>query len=243
MLDFGIVDVRQTGLFDALGRSWGLFHDVASWPMLTDMVQRQSAQLLTSQGDHAWEAQGGMRDTHGNLTFKTTGSRAVAALMNSIAAEHGGFLWTEQDGNTWAVRLVSAAGNDPSVFHGFGLSCSAGAVTAEVREQLHRKAKGLRLYERAESCLWAIHATVLAQRASLVLLPDVMLGQLFWGGDSGKWPDHWRGHVRQVLASLLSVRWATFRFAKESWRPRFGAQAVALSYVEDLRVSRPEFNK
>jgi hypothetical protein len=42
-----------------------------------------------------------------------------------------------------------------------------------------------------------------------------------------------------VLQSLLSLRWASFRFGHHGWQPRFGAQAVAVAYVEDLRVNRP----
>src|SRR5262249_6750098 len=110
---------------------------------------------------------------------------------------------------------------------------------ADVRAQLQRAAQGLRLYERAACGLWALHAAVLAQRSSLVLLPDVTLRQVVWGGRRGL-PPHWRAQLGAVLRSLLSLRWASSRFNTHGWQPRFGAQAVAVSYVEDLRVSRPD---
>src|SRR5262249_26884982 len=52
-------------------------------------------------------------------------------------------------------------------------------------------------------------------------------------------PPNWRRDVRSVLFSLLRLRWAVLRLAKGGWLPKFGAQAVALSYVEDLALNRP----
>jgi hypothetical protein len=187
--------------------------------------------------------------------------------MRALAAGPGGFLWSDPAGMTWAVRLVHAGGSDADAF-GFGLSWpGAGsalgparhagvrlpapselsqpgaAAPAGPRERLERVARGLRLGGRAECLLWATHAAVLAQRSSLVLLPDLLLAQLVWAGkrfgEGRRWPRHWRQDLFSVLQSLLSMRWATFRFARDGWQPRFGAQAVAVSYVEDLHLNRP----
>jgi hypothetical protein len=267
MHDLVLCDRQQTALFEALGRTRGLFQSVSHWPDIEDVLGNRSAALLAEQGERAWEAMGGIRDAQRGFAFKPCPSPAVAALMRELAADPGGFLWADRGGKTWAVRLVPARGNDPAAFHGFGLSWPGAGVVpgpargtetgsrkggqlaqsapsdvatpAGVREQLQRVAGELWLYERAEQCLWALHAAVLAQRSSLVLLPDVLLGQIIWGGKRGCWPKHWRSQILDVLRSLLGLQWATFRFTRDGWQPRFGAHAVAVAYVEDLRVSRP----
>jgi hypothetical protein len=259
-------DRRRAGLFGALGRERGLFRDVACWPDLRDFLRGRSAALLTQQGERAWEALGGVRDAQG-LGFRACGGPAVAAAMGALAAGPGGFLWADPAGMAWAVRLVHAGGSDADAF-GFGLSwpgagsapgqarCAAvrppasgelaqpgAAPPGGARERLECVARGLRLGGRAECLLWATHAAVLAQRSSLVLLPDLLLAQLVWAGKrfggGRRWPRHWRHDLLAVLQSLLSLRWATFRFARDGWQPRFGAQAVAVCYVEDLHLNRP----
>jgi hypothetical protein len=40
---------------------------------------------------------------------------------------------------------------------------------------------------------WAIHLAVITQRSPDIVLPDVLLGQVFWGGDKKAWPSNWRG--------------------------------------------------
>lgn len=42
---------------------------------------------------------------------------------------------------------------------------------------------------------WAIHQAVIIQRSSTVILPDVLLGQVTWGGDRKTWPKNWRSRL------------------------------------------------
>jgi len=90
--DFVLCDRQRAGLFGALGRERGLFHDVACWPDIRDVLRGRSAALLAQQGERAWEAQGGVRDAQG-LGFRASGGPAVAAAMRALAAGPGGFLW------------------------------------------------------------------------------------------------------------------------------------------------------
>src|SRR5437588_12416772 len=59
----------------------------------------------------------------------------------------------------------------------------------------------------ALEAVWAVHAAVLAQRRSAVYLPDVALGQLFWGGRRQGWPKNWRSQALDVLTGLVPLRW------------------------------------
>jgi hypothetical protein len=46
---------------------------------------------------------------------------------------------------------------------------------------------------------WAIRLAVLSQRSAHVVVPDVLLGQVFWGGEKSRWPANWR---RDLLRRL-----------------------------------------
>lgn len=48
---------------------------------------------------------------------------------------------------------------------------------------------------------WAIHLAVIAQRSPFVVVPDVMLGQVLWGGDRQQWPRNWRQFILRTLQS------------------------------------------
>src|SRR6516165_9563408 len=82
--DFVLCDRLRAGLFSALGRERGLFRDVACWPDLRGVLRDRSAALLTQQGERAWEAQGGVRDAEGGLSFRASGGPAVAAAMRAL---------------------------------------------------------------------------------------------------------------------------------------------------------------
>ncbi len=49
--------------------------------------------------------------------------------------------------------------------------------------------------------IFALHQAVIVQKAATVILADIVLGQIQWGGDRGKWPNNWR----QTLVQLLAV--------------------------------------
>lgn len=46
---------------------------------------------------------------------------------------------------------------------------------------------------------WAVHLAVIDQRSARVVLPDILLAQVFWGGDRSDWPSNWRRHLLHVL--------------------------------------------
>jgi hypothetical protein len=49
---------------------------------------------------------------------------------------------------------------------------------------------------------WAIHQAVIAQRSAQVIVPDVLLGQVFWGGNKECWPANWRNNILTRLQEL-----------------------------------------
>jgi hypothetical protein len=49
---------------------------------------------------------------------------------------------------------------------------------------------------------WAIHLAVIAQRSAVVVLPDVLLGQVLWGGDRDTWPANWRRFLLDQLTEF-----------------------------------------
>jgi hypothetical protein len=51
---------------------------------------------------------------------------------------------------------------------------------------------------------WAIHQAVLVQKTSRVVLPDVVLAQVLWGGDQGRRPRNWRRRLVQRLRRLAA---------------------------------------
>jgi hypothetical protein len=56
--------------------------------------------------------------------------------------------------------------------------------------------------ERITGLQGTIHLAVISQRSARVVLPDVLLAQVFWGGDRSKWPANWRQFLRRRLEWL-----------------------------------------
>ena len=46
---------------------------------------------------------------------------------------------------------------------------------------------------------WAIHQAVIIQKTSRVILADVVLAQVLWGGEKSHWPRNWRQRLVQRL--------------------------------------------
>jgi hypothetical protein len=46
---------------------------------------------------------------------------------------------------------------------------------------------------------WLIHQAVIVQKTSRVILADVILAQVLWGGDRSRWPRNWRQRIVQRL--------------------------------------------
>jgi hypothetical protein len=264
VLDLAIADRTQVELFAAVGRTRGPFHGVVDWPYLNGLVQDRSRSLLASQGEAAWKAAGGVYGEDGRPTFSVR-SACAAQLVQQIAGGPGGFIWTDSQGTGWAVRLVAVNAGGPGTYGGLALSWNGGgrvidpvarqeyrraveqqiaelevAGEAETRRQLRQVAERMWLYERGEQLLWAVHAAVLMQRRSVVLLPDVGLGEVVWGGDRAAWPDNWRGSIADVLGSLTQLHLAVLQVGGGAWKPQFTMRSVAVASFEDLERNRKQ---
>jgi hypothetical protein len=53
---------------------------------------------------------------------------------------------------------------------------------------------------------WAIHQAVIVQKTSRVILPDVVLAQVLWGGERGNWPRNWRRRLVQRLKRAATLK-------------------------------------
>lgn len=172
----------------------------------------------------------------------------------------GGFLWNDPKGIGWAVRLVPAAGPRGLTYCGFAVTwLGTGGVfdpiaqkryendlrsklesmkradASERRRQLEKQARRLWLSERGERLLWWVHQAVLAQRTSVVMLPDVLLGQAIAGSDRNSWSASWRQDVKEVLRSLTFLHAAELPFDSGNWQPCFGSLSATLLYARDLK--------
>jgi hypothetical protein len=75
----------------------------------------------------------------------------------------------------------------------------------------------------------------------VVLLPDILLGQVVWGGARDQWPQDWRGDLLQTLRSLTDLRLEVLRLSSsEGWRPQLGMYSVAVGAVEQISLTRPQ---
>lgn len=260
--DMAMADSTQVALFNAVGQTRRPFGQVEGWADLGDVLADRSQAMLTSQGDEAWRSAGGIRDKDGVMTFRCP-SDAGAAVVRELAENEKGFLWTDDDEISWAVRLVPGAGYDR--YHGFGITwLGAGWVFDQQAREQHRQvieanlaqmqqadpaknkamlrkaARRLWLFERAERMLWCIHAAVLLKRQSVVLLPDVFLRELIWAQEPGGWPQNWRQEVMSVLRSLSFLHGAEFHIGNASWKPQFDSSSVFLTNVRDLKTKPSE---
>lgn len=259
ILDLGLADKTQVELFAAVGRTKGAFQGVIEWPYLNSLVHERSQRLLTTDGEEAWRAMGGNYGDDGKPTF-TSRSNYAAQIVQEIADETGGFIWSDTLGNGWAVRLVTMNVGDPKAYGGLAISWNGGGriidplareeyrraveqqiavlETGDIRKQLSNIANNLWLYERGEQLLWAIHAAVLMQRRSIVLLPDVGLGEVVWGGNQASWPKNWRGSLGDILESLTKLHMAMLQVGGTLWEPQFTMRSVAVASYENLERTR-----
>lgn len=201
----------------ALGRERGLFGRIGDWPALADHLARLSADRLATAGAEEWALVGGGRDEDGRPTFKEN-STGMQVALRELAADPGGFRYSDAEGVDWAVRLVPVGGRQPG-FVGFAVTLNPAA------------ASGLWLSERAEQLLWLIMGAAPAG-SGVFTLPDKMLAGAVWGG--GNLPKDWRGDLSQILRSLMRLHSAVIRFGGSQLVPRFRAESVALAHFADL---------
>jgi hypothetical protein len=220
LLDGMIIDRVQANAFACLGGR-GIFTDWRRWPTVERHLGEASRYELHTEGPERWEALGGYRDSNGMETVDPT-SPLGAASLSSAARKYGGILWHD---HTWtrAIRLRQ--------FHeDQSLLCFA------LTWPNHEEGALLRLGCTAEQCLFLIHAEVLRQRSSRIIVPDVAFGEVRWGGRRQLWPKNWRQEIAQVLFSLIDIRFEKLRLNISHWPPRLGASSVLLSRVEDCYV-------
>lgn len=69
------------------------------------------------------------------------------------------------------------------------------AISGQMKRGRQRMGAGLQ---------WAIHQAVIVQKSSRVILPDVVLAQVLWGGEKSCWPRNWRRSLVQRLKRLAA---------------------------------------
>ena len=261
--DMAMVDAGQMRLFQEIGRHRSPFQGIASWPWLDERLRQRSVETIAKQGHETWRAMGGQYDDDGHPSFRLTAG-IVGDIIDEIESTTGGLLWMDREGMGWAVKLGRPPQADPATRFGFGVSWAGETLwldpvardqamesrsrnsgghapvgREEGRRQLEEVARRLRLFTRAEQLLWLVHAFVLRARSSVIVLPDILLGQVVWGGDRDAWPKDWRREVMLTLRSLTMLRSEVFRLDGAGWRPRLGACSVGVASVEQLSVTSP----
>ena len=259
--DFAMVDSQQAAAFTAVGRVRSPFTGIAEWPWLEEVMHERSQQVLDQAGEDAWRAQGGVRDTQtGRATFRKT-APLVAEIVQKIAKDHGGLIYTDDQGIGWAVRLLPSPGKDEAriglafSWHGDPLLLDAAArqqyiqavekglpspdTTGQVaqREGLLRVAGRLRLYSRAEQLLWLIYTAVRKQRRSVVVLADETLAMAIWGAHNR--PKNWRQDIFDTLRSLCYLHVEQLHIAQGGW-PRLDLHSVAVAGVRRLEANQAD---
>ena len=259
--DFIRFDIQQDLAFTAIGRIRSPFAGVTEWPWLDVAMRERSAQLLAEVGEDAWREQGGVLDSQGEPTFRKA-VPTVASIVQEIAAEQGGLIYTDDRGMSWAVRLLPSPGQDSDVrvglafnWHGNPLALDPvsreqvlqlidSPATAHViancdaTQGLTQLANRLRLYSRAEQLLWMIYTAVRKQRQSVVVLPDESLALAIWGGHER--PKNWRQDLFDTLTSLSGLRVEQLAITRGGWRPRLDLHSVAVASVERPGTQAPE---
>jgi hypothetical protein len=230
--DFAMIDPEVAKLFELIG-GHGLFEGVGTWPDYRNLgVQVRAGQYAD-----------------------------LAAAVRDAVARKEGLLWRTKGGLDWAARLVPAADGpacDEYLAVGFCLqttgyllrregeerTCRAlsepraaqGATpAADVRGQMCRVARCLRLSRTARALLWYVHALILDRGHSPLLLSDAGLAEVVWGAGPAARPANWRRHLFAALASLTAVRVGRLSVSGEVIRFHPAGAGALLSAVEDRR--------
>jgi hypothetical protein len=243
--DTVMIDRDRADLFAALGRTPGPFRGLAYWPELCEALSARSEELLAQLGPEEWVDRGGICGDDGRLSASLV-SPLAAEVIACLADDPGGLLWTGNDGTDWAVRLVPAGSRQPGSYFGFAIGWRGPGRPPRrpakgnrvARKGLMGRARALRLSRRTEQILVALHAAVVSQRSSIVLVPDVSFGEVIWGGQPR--PRDWRADVFDALRSLLDLRAEVLRVPTDGWRPHLGMESVAVATVEELWDTRPD---
>lgn len=255
--DFIRFDIQQDLAFTAIGRIRSPFAGIAEWPWLDEAMRERSKTLLEEVGEDAWREQGGTFDSRtGEPTFRRT-APAVASIVQEIATDEGGLIYTDDRGMSWAVRLLPSPGQSNDVRIGLGFSWHGSPLALDpvsreqvleliesqptlqpadsreiTRDGLAQLANSLRLYSRAEQLLWMIYRAVREQRRSVVVLPDEALALAIWGGHAR--PKNWRQDIFDTLTSLSGLRVEQLAITRGGWRPRLDMHSVAVAGVQRL---------
>ena len=100
-----------------------------------------------------------------------------------------------------AERLADVAGKDWLAVRAPTFDGTLVWVGVEVAGETAVALGDLRVGEHLWRLLWALHVAVRRQRSPVLRLSARWLGALVWGGDPGRWPRHWRGDLRALLAT------------------------------------------
>ncbi len=262
--DTCLSDPQQHDLFSALGELRSPFSGISDWPWIDECFAETSERILQANGEEEWRILGGEYDDRTNRPYVNMASELASRVVQETSDTKGGFLWMNEN-TAWAVRLSPRSASDKQSRFAFCVSWEGSATILDkvarlrveqelskvlpqhapgdrdaTRSQLREIGHKLRLFHRAEQLLWTIHAAVLSQRSEVVLLPDVTLGQVIWGGDRNSWPRNWRRDIMRSLCSLAGLRTEVLRLGRTGWNPRLGAHSVCVAHVEDLSVTRPD---
>ena len=260
-----MADRTQIDIYTALGQLRSPFQGLSSWPWLDEALAAESKRPAEFSGREKRERATGDTLNRQGRPYCTMSSPLATEVVERLATDPGGLLWMDEMGCAWAVKLGKASPLDQSQRFGFAITWGGNAILLDHgarddcgqrlgcrieassgderqagRHNLARLAQRLRLFNRAEQLLWAIHLSVLRQRRSTVLLPDVLLGQIIWGGNRNNWPRDWRGDIMQTLISLTYLRTEVLRLGGVGWKPRLGAHSVGVTHVELLALTRPQ---
>ncbi|MGK5089021.1 hypothetical protein WDW86_15800 [Bdellovibrionota bacterium FG-2] len=149
-----------------------------------------SEELYGAKGEAAWRTLGGI--LKGDIRTLRESSQAMGKLMIKLVERDGGFFRRSNQNALpsllayhWLIKLGDGR------YLGFSMS------TSESLERLEPA-----LGRRGEQLLWLLHAEVWSQQRNLVIIPDVTIGQVFWGGDQDLWPRNWQQDIKRVLHTL-----------------------------------------
>jgi hypothetical protein len=149
------------------------------------------------------------------------------------------------EGIPWAARRVGDFGFATSalpnwIFEDAVRASHADAVAAHLdelrglnEEQLRFRFRDdrerLRFGRSAVRLVWAVHAAVLAQKSSRVVLAERVLARAVWGADQAQWPKNWCATLAVALASLARLHvvddWVDGVVPASGWKT-----AVLLNY-------------
>ncbi|MHC2068158.1 helix-turn-helix transcriptional regulator [Bremerella sp. T1] len=250
--DTVMTDTVQEQLFTLVSSERSPFRGLSEWPWLDELLRERSKEILEKHGEVSWQMAGGKLNPQGKPTLDLR-SDTVEAMLGEVEENYGGILFHDEDGTTWALKLRTLCHNSVRSRFGYGITwwrespnvldplvrerCHDLAYQkSELKETLNKVATNILVYRRSEQLLWLIHFQVLAQRSSIVTIPDVSIGEMFWG-ERRRWPQNWRRDIRRALISLTGLHSQALRFVGNGWQPQLNSHSVALANIKFISTN------